>query len=168
MWETIRNVLTSENACEILFFLAVLIVAAILFIKTGAVTIRTKHVRIGKEEAEREVIRRQVEAAHDFIMSIEGKIKADTSQYNGYFIKYILERVYDKAIEWIMFNHITNSTLYVQDKQDTICNLIYTFAVGDEYKTPEFKGRVCNWVAELIDRLITTREIYSKVNRGNE
>ena len=162
MWEAIGKVLTSANAREILFFLAVVLVAAIVLVKTGAVNIRTKHVRIGRAEAEREVILRQVEAAHDFIMSIEGKIKADTTQYNGYFTKYILERVYDKTIEWIMFNHITNSTLYVQDKQDTICNLIYTFDVAEDFKTPEFKKRMCNWVAELIDRLIKTREIYSK------
>lgn len=162
MWEAISSVLTSANAREILFFLAVLCVAAIVLIKTGTISVRTKHVRIGKAEAEREVIRRQVEAAHDFIMSIKGKIKADNSQYNGYFTKYILERVYDKTIEWIMFNHITNSSLYVQDKQDTVCNLVYTFDVDEEYKTPEFKNRMCNWVAELIDRLIKTREIYSK------
>lgn len=162
MWEAISSVLTSPNAREIMHTLVIVLVAAIVLVKTGAVTVRTKHVRIGRAEAEREVIRRQVEAAHDFIMSIEGKIKADTTQYNGYFTKYILERVYDKAIEWIMFNHITNSTLYVQDKQDTICNLIYTFDVGEDFKTPEFKKRMCNWVAELIDRLIKTREIYSK------
>lgn len=162
MWEAISNVLTSPNAREIMHTLVIVLVAAIVLVKTGAVTVRTKHVRIGRAEAEREVIRRQVEAAHDFIMSIEGKIKADTTQYNGYFTKYILERVYDKAIEWIMFNHITNSTLYVQDKQDTICNLIYTFDVAEDFKTPEFKKRMCNWVAELIDRLIKTREIYSK------
>lgn len=162
MWEAISNVLTSPHASEILHTLVIVLVAAIVLVKTGAVTVRTKHVRIGRAEAEREVIRRQVEAAHDFIMSIEGKIKADTTQYNGYFTKYILERVYDKTIEWIMFNHITNSTLYVQDKQDTICNLIYTFDVAEDFKTPEFKKRMCNWVAELIDRLIKTREIYSK------
>lgn len=162
MWEAISSILTSANAREILFFLAVVIVAAIVLVKTGAVTVRTKHVRIGRAEAEREVIRRQVEAAHDFIMSINGKIKTDTTLYNDYFIKYILERIYDKAIEWIMFNHITNSPLYVQDKQDTICNLIYTFDVAEEFKTPEFKKRMCNWVAELIDLLIKTREIYSK------
>ena len=141
MWEAISNVLTSPNAREILHTLVIVLVAAIVLVKTGAVTVRTKHVRIGRAEAEREVIRRQVEAAHDFIMSIEGKIKADTTQYNGYFTKYILERVYDKTIEWIMFNHITNSTLYVQDKQDTICNLIYTFDVAEDFKTPEFKKR---------------------------
>lgn len=164
MWEAISNVLTSPNAREILFFLAVVIVAAIVLVKTGAVTVRTKHVRIGRAEAEREVIRRQVEAAHDFIMSIEGKIKADTTQYNGYFTKYILERVYDKVIEWVMFNHITDTPMYVQDKQATICNLVYTFSISEEYKTPEFKNRMCNWTAELITRLVRTREIYTREN----
>lgn len=161
MWESISKVLTSENACEILFFLAVLIVAAIVLIKTGAVTIRTKHVRVGRAEAEREVIRRQVEAAHDFIMSIEGKIP-ENPKYGGYFTKYILERVYDKVIEWVMFNHITDTPMYVQDKQATICNLVYTFSISEEYKTSEFKNRMCNWTAELIARLVRTRELYTK------
>lgn len=163
MWESISKVLTSGNACEILFFLAVLIVAAIVLIKTGAVTICTKHVRIGKAEKERETIRRQVEAAHDFIMSIEGKIP-ETPKYGGYFTKYILERVYDKVIEWVMFNHITDTPMYVQDKQATICNLVYTFSISEEYKTPEFKNRMCNWTAELIARLVRTRELYTKEN----
>ena len=101
-----------------------------------------------------------MEAAHDFIKSMEGKI--NSSHCNEYFVKFILERVYDKAIEWIMFNHISNTPMYVQDKQDTICNLIYTFDVAEDFKTPEFKKRMCNWVAELIDRLIKMREIYSK------
>lgn len=162
MWEAISQVLTSANAWQVLIFLAIAVFIFVILVKGGVIAIKTKHFKIGQAEIEREVIRRQVEAAHDFIMSIEGKIKADTTQYNGYFIKYILERVYDKAIEWIMFNHITNSTLYVQDKQDTICNLIYTFDVAEDFKTPEFKKRMCNWVAELIDRLIKTREIYSK------
>lgn len=163
MWESISKVLTSENAYEILFFLAVLIVAAIVLIKTGAVAIRTKHVRIGKAEAEREVIRRQVEATHDFIMSIEGKIP-EKPEYGGYLTKYILERVYDKVIEWVMFNHITDTPMYVQDKQATICNLVYTFNISEEYKTPEFKNRMCNWTAELIARLVRIRELYTKEN----
>lgn len=163
MWEAISSVLTSPNAREILFFLAVVIVAAIVLVKTGAVTVRTKHVRIGRAEAEREVIRRQVEAAHDFIMSIEGKIP-EKPEYGGYFTKYILERVYDKVIEWVMFNHITDTPMYVQDKQATICNLVYTFSISEEYKTPEFKNRMCNWTAELITRLVRTREIYTREN----
>jgi hypothetical protein len=160
MWESISKVLTSENAWQVLIFLAIAVFIFVILVKGGVIAIKTKHFRVGQAEKEREIIRRQVEAAHDFIMSIEGKINADTSHYNGYFIKYILERVYDKVIEWIMFNHISNTPMYVQDKQDTVCNLVYTFDIGDEYKTPEFKKRMCNWTQELIVKLVQTRELY--------
>lgn len=162
MWETISTVLTSANAWQVLIFLAVAVFIFVILVKGGVIAIKTKHFRIGQAEIERETIRRQVEAAHDFIMSIEGKINADTSHYNGYFTKFILERVYDKAIEWIMFNHISNTPMYVQDKQDTVCNLVYTFDIGDEFKTPEFKKRMCNWTQELIAKLVQTRELYNK------
>lgn len=162
MWETISTVLTSANAWQVLIFLAIAFFIFVILVKGGVIAIKTKHFRIGQAEQERETIRRQVEAAHDFIMSIEGKINADTSHYNGYFTKFILERVYDKAIEWIMFNHISNTPMYVQDKQDTVCNLVYTFDIGDEFKTPEFKKRMCIWTQELIAKLVQTRELYNK------
>lgn len=162
MWESISTVLTSANAWQVLIFLGIAVSIFVILIKSGVVAIKTKHFRIGQAEIERETIRRQVEAAHDFIMSIEGKISADTSHYNGYFTKFILERVYDKAIEWIMFNHISNTPMYVQDKQDTVCNLVYTFDIGNEFKTPEFKKRMCNWTQELIAKLVQTRELYNK------
>lgn len=162
MWEAISGVLTSANAWQVLIFLAVAVFIFVILVKGGVIAIKTKHFRIGQAEIERETIRRQVEAAHDFIMSIEGKINADTSHYNGYFTKFILERVYDKAIEWIMFNHISNTPMYVQDKQDTVCNLVYTFDIGEEFKTPEFKKRMCNWTQELITKLVQTRELYNK------
>lgn len=162
MWETISTVLTSANAWQVLIFLVIAVFIFVILVKGGVIAIKTKHFRIGQAEIERETIRRQVEAAHDFIMSIEGKINADTSHYNGYFTKFILERVYDKAIEWIMFNHISNTPMYVEDKQDTVCNLVYTFDIGDEFKTPEFKKRMCNWTQELIAKLVQTRELYNK------
>lgn len=162
MWESISTVLTSANAWQVLIFLSIAVSIFVILVKSGVIAIKTKHFRIGQAEIERETIRRQVEAAHDFIMSIEGKISADTSHYNGYFTKFILERVYDKAIEWIMFNHISNTPMYVQDKQDTVCNLVYTFDIGNEFKTPEFKKRMCNWTQELIAKLVQTRELYNK------
>ena len=162
MWKAISEILTSGNALQVLIFLSVIISIFVILVKNDIVAIKTKHLRIGQAEREREIIRRQVEAAHDFIMSIEGKIDTDTNQCNRYFTKYILERVYDKVIEWIMFNNISNSPMYIQDKQETICNLIYTFPIGSTFKTPEFKKRMQNWTQELIARLVQMREIYNK------
>ena len=166
MWESISSTLTSENGPRLLITIAVLLVIIVILAirlgKAGLLNINTKHVHIGSKISDRELIRRQIEVSHEFIMSIEGKVICDNSQYNGYFTKYILERVYDKVIEWIMFNHITMNQLYIQDKQDTILNLIYALPINDEFKTPEFKGRVENWVKELIERLVNVKVLYGE------
>ena len=164
MWETIKDVLISTNAWFILAFILIVVIFIIFCIKKGLIKVNTNHIQIGGELTQRELIRREVETAHTFILSIEGKIISDIQdkeQYNEFFTKYILERIYDKVIEWIMFNHITTNQLYVQDKQESICNLVYTMNVSDEYKTPEFKDRMCNWVKELIEQLVQVKEVYS-------
>lgn len=160
MWETIKDVLTSGNAWFILIFLVVVIVIGLILGRIGLIKVNTKHVQIGSEQMQRELVRRQVETAYTFVMSLEGKIITEGSTYDRYLTKYILERVYDKVIEWIIFNHITTNQLYVQDKQENIENLVYTMVVDDDFKTPEFKRRMDNWVKELIEQLVQVKEIY--------
>lgn len=160
MWETIKDVLTSGNAWFILIFLVAVIVIGLILGRCGLIKVNTKHVQIGNELTQRELVRRQVETAYTFVMSLEGKIITEGSAYDRYLTKYILERVYDKVIEWIIFNHITTNQLYVQDKQDNIENLVYTMVVDDDFKTPEFKRRMDNWVKELIEQLVQVKEIY--------
>ncbi len=167
MWEAIGKIFTSENATDTFHFLTMVIAVSITVLiivfllgRKGLIKVNTKHIQIGNELTQRELIRRQVETAHTFIMSLYGKIVTDENKYNGYFTKYILERVYDKVIEWIIFNHITTNQLYVQDKQESLCNLVYMMNVKDEFKTPEFKQRMNNWTKELIEQLVKVREVY--------
>ena len=165
MWDAIKGVLTSPNGILISALLIILIIIVLVLIiiltKSGLLKINTKYLTVGNKVSDRELIRRQIEKAHDYIMSIEGKIVSDETEYNEYFTKYILERVYDKVIEWITFNHITVNQLYIQDKQDTILNLIYALPISDDFKTPEFKQRVCNWVKELIEQLVNVKVLYT-------
>lgn len=167
MWNAIKEILTSQNGVLISVLLLILIimilVLIIAFSKNGLLKINTKYVTLGNKVSDRELIRRQIEKAHEFVMSIEGKIVSSESNYNEYFVKYILERVYDKVIEWITFNHITVNQLYIQDKQDTILNLIYALPIHDEFKTPEFKHRVENWVKELIEQLVNVKTLYTNM-----
>ena len=171
MWDSLKDILTSANGIPLVVILVVLVVLvirmAIKLGKAGLLNINTKYVHLGRNISERELIRRQIECAHDFIMSIEGKLVSDEMKYDEYFTKYILERVYDKVIEWIMFNHITVNQLYIQDKQDTILNLIYALPINSDFKTPEFKARVENWVKELIERLVNVKTLYG-YNSGKE
>lgn len=168
MWDSIKEVLVSSNGVFVTSVLLIVIIAIlsllIALIKSGLLKINTKHILLGSRVSERELIRRQIEKAHEFIMSIEGKITTDNTKYNGYFTKYILERVYDKTIEWIIFNHITVNQIYIQDKQDTILNLIYALPINEDFKTPEFKMRVQNWVKELIEQLVNVKVLYGDLN----
>ena len=167
MWNAIKEILTSQNGVLISVLLLILIIMILVLIiafgKSGLLKINTKYVTLGNKVSDRELIRRQIEKAHEFVMSIEGKIISSESNYNEYFVKYILERVYDKVIEWITFNHITVNQLYIQDKQDTILNLIYALPIHDEFKTPEFKHRVENWVKELIEQLVNVKTLYTNM-----
>lgn len=167
MWDAIKTVLTSQNGVLISVLLLVLIIMVLVLMialgKSGLLKINTKYITLGNKVSDRELIRRQIEKAHEFVMSIEGKIISSESEYNEYFVKYILERVYDKVIEWITFNHITVNQLYIQDKQDTILNLIYALPISDDFKTPEFKHRVENWVKELIEQLVNVKTLYTNI-----
>ena len=168
MWESIGKIFASSNGMGIAILMMVLIIIMMFLVikltKTGFLKIKTNHVRLGNRFSERELIRRQIETAYGFIMSIEGKISCNTSEYNGYFTKYILEKIYDKVVEWIMFNHITVNKLYIQDKQDTVLNMIYSLPINDEFKTPEFKGRVEQWVKELIEQLVNVKTLYGNLD----
>lgn len=165
MWEAIGKILTSEQADNAFHFLFVVICVSVcvllvflIFGRKGLIKVNTKHIQIGNELTQRELIRRQVETAHTFIMSLYSKIVVDDR--NAYFTKYILERVYDKAIEWIIFNHITTNPLYIQDKQETISNLVYMLGVKGEFRNPEFKKRMDSWTKELIEMLVQVKEVY--------
>ena len=164
MWNSLKDILTSANGVPLVVIIVLLVVLVIRMAvklgKAGLLSVHTKHVHIGKSVSERELIRRQIECAHDFIMSIEGKIVTDNTRYNRYFTKYILERCYDKVVEWITFNHLNTKNAYIEIKQEEICSLVYGLGVKEEFKTAEFKHRMQNWTQELIEHLVKIREVY--------
>lgn len=160
MWEAIGKVLTSQNTWMVLVFFAMLIALLAFLAKAGLITIHTKAVKIGDDQREREIIRQQVEWAHLYIMSLRSKVESDDSKYNSYITKYILERCYDKVVEWITFNHLNTKNAYIEIKQEEICSLVYGLGVKDEFKTPEFNLRMKNWTQELIEHLVKIREVY--------
>ena len=95
-------------------------------------------------------------------MSIKGKVLfEDSSDEQNNKCELILEKVYDKVIDWINYNHISSNDSYINIKQGEIKNLIYSQDnLDDEYKTTEFADRVDGWVKELILNLIQIRKEY--------
>ena len=164
MWEAISKVLTSSNGFLISLLLLVLVVIAVVAVRQGVIKIKTDHVKIGtdSQELERRIIREQISWVHEYIMSLESKLNVDKAEYNGYFTKYILESVYDEVIKWIAFNHLNTDQEYVSIKQELVCAIVYGQDVRPEFKTPEFKERMCKWTKEVIEMLVKIREVYKK------
>lgn len=160
MWDAIKGVLTDTNTWQVLLFLVFMVTVIIIAGKKGLLSVKAKGIRLGTDETERNIIRQQTEWAYLYIMSLQSKIETDGA-YNGYFTKYILERIYDKTVAWITFNHLHTKNAYIEIKQEEVCALVYSLGVKDEFKTPEFKKRMCNWVRELIEHLVQIREIYN-------
>ena len=96
-------------------------------------------------------------------MSRKGKlINENSSEFTKVICENILEKVYDKVIEWITLNHINSSNTYVEIKQSEIKCLVYSLVVSEKFKTPEFEQRMNGWVKEVILNLITIRKEYSQ------
>lgn len=160
MWETIGKVLNGSNTGIILIFILIVFLVIIFSIKNKWFMLKTNHIEIGASDKERDIIRRQCEYGHNFIMSIQGKIMTNDSSYDSYFTKYILERIYDEVVNWIIYNHISQDDDYVSIKQDQLTNLVYSLVINDDFKTPEFKSRMDNWTREMIERLVKIRKVY--------
>ena len=172
MWEAIASILMSENILKVVFGLSVLVVLLVILVKLRVITISTEHVTIGDKAADLEqtIIRNQITFAHLYCESLEGKIVQVKSElrYNGYFAKWVLERVFDKIVEWITYNHITDNEPYIHIKQEEICNLVYSLGVDEEFKTEEFRDRMRNWTEEVIREIIKIRKVYTKQYANKE
>lgn len=166
--EQVANVLTSQTFLSNIPSVILLMVAIVILGKILKVRISTDHIKIGGEDRkayyERAIVRNQVNQAKLFCMALENKVLAmcEKPTADGYFAKYVLECVYDKIVEWIMYNHIENSESYIESKQWEIQSLVYSLNVPSQYRTPEFQERMNKWVAEIIGRLVNIRKVYSK------
>ena len=163
MWEALVNILTSENALMILIFVLIFAIALYVMSKKGIVAVNTGKVRIGRDEQELTIVRNQSQFAYLYIMAIKGKLlQSDATEQQIDKADLILEKVYDKVVDWIHYNHISDTSMYIEIKKEEIKNLVYGFPIKEEYKTPEFKSRMEGWVEELILNLLKVRKEYSK------
>lgn len=160
MWETIQIFIKDPRCLDLLTHITFIFILFLVGVKFGIISLNTTHLSIGNDTKERDIIRQQVEWSYAFIMGLESQIKVDTSKYNGYFTKYILEKVYDEVVNWITFNHINIESEYVSIKKEKLASIVYSLNVRDEFKTPEFRKQMDEWTETLIYRLVQIRKLY--------
>ena len=162
MWDTIKTVLTSGNAISVLIFLAFIVISAMLSSKKGLLAVKTGRLRIGSDEKELTIVRNQTQWAYLFLMSLKSKLLAmESPKREDYFVDVVLEKIYDKVVEWITYNHINSSNSYIEIKQSECRCIVYSLPVQEQFKTPEFEARMNSWVKEIILNLINIRKEYS-------
>lgn len=160
--EGLKDILTSANAWMFLLFVGFALFVLNRMAKSGLLSFKGKGLRVGSDEKELTIIRNQTQWAHLYVMSRKGKlIEEDSSDLTKVICENILEKVYDKIIEWITFNHINSSNTYVEIKQSEIKCLVYSLVIDEKFKTPEFESRMNGWVKEVILNLINIRKEYS-------
>lgn len=160
MWESIGNVLTSNNAIAVLITLLILVIVAAVLAKVGIFQFKGKGVTIGGDEDERAIIRQQTEWTQLFIQSMQQLPIFEGS--DTYHTLYILEKVFDEVLNWIVFNHISDSENYISIKQEKIWNLIQTLVTDKKFTSTEFKQVIYDNTEVLIKRLVYIRKNYRK------
>ena len=170
MWENLTKILTSGNAWFILITVFVMVVIILIVgaicIRSGLISINKGGVRIGSDEKELTIVRNQTQWAYLFVMSLKGKLVEQEDPNEEYkpnwFLEAVLERVFDKVVEWITYNHVNEKKSYIEIKQSEIKCLVYSLPIQSEFKTPEFECRMNSWVEEVILNLVAIRKEYSK------
>ncbi len=171
--EGIFGLFTNKDFLSSIPNLLLLVAAVAVLVKTGVLKVKTDHVQLGgahdeKAELERTIIRNQATTAHDFIKGLEPKVceklygaGSSSSSKPSWHVKYSLELVYDKCVEWIMFNHIEDCEAYVSCKQDEVVALIHSLYVGGGLATAEFDDIMRGWTLEMVKKLVAIRKMYT-------
>ena len=156
------DLMNSPNGTMVLCFAGAALVLAMFMSKKGLLGVHTKYVTLGATSREDTIKDNQMENAYLFITGLEAFISADNTKYSCFKTKWILEKIYDEVVTWIMHNHIRTDDVYVRQKSDKLRSLIYTLGVEDEFKSPEFAEQMDGWTKELIRRLVSVRSVYEQ------
>ena len=160
-WDALKEFISSPNSWMFLLFGLFVLFVLVVMSKNGLISFKGKGLRIGSDEKELTIVRNQTQWAYLFVMSLKGKlIYEDDAELTKVLCENVLERVYDKIVEWITFNHINASNSYIEIKQSEIKCLVYSLVMSQQFKTKEFEVRMNNWVQEIILNLINIRKEY--------
>ena len=160
MWEeTIQHVVDSPNLTIILVFLCFVIITFIILSKSGFIDIHTKAVSIGAIDREQQIKMQQCDWIQMHLEGLENTMRKPEG-YDAWRGKYVVERVYDEYIFWIMQNHINTSDEYIEIKQGRIIDLVHGLTDKDFFHSEDFDDLLREDTKQCIKKLVRIREYY--------
>ena len=161
-WDAVKELISSPNAWMFLLVFILVFFVIVKMAKAGLISFKGKGIRLGSDEKELTIVRNQTQWAYLFLMSLKGKlIEMEYPAREDYFADMVLEKIYDKIVEWITYNHINDKQTYLEIKQSEVRCIVYSLPIQEQYKTPEFEARMNAWVKEIILNLINIRKEYA-------
>ena len=157
--EAIATIATSKAFIPTLIFIAASIIVLVIGIKKGWFSYKGKGFVIGADENERRIIRQQMEYVHTKCDSLISYLPKGLDYYRSL---YVISRFEDFFQSIIIYNHIKNDTEYIQLKYEMAYALILKKTEHEYFRSEEFKKWFYDLVREIIDRLVTIRQTYSK------
>lgn len=158
-WDVLNTLLTSKAFIPTLLFIISSIVVLVIGIKKGWWHYRGKGFVIGSDENERRIIRQQMEYCHCKCDSLISYLPKDLDYYRSL---YVISRFEDFLQQIIIYNHIKNDTEYIQLKFEMAYSLVLKLTENEYFRSDEFKKWFYDLVREIIDRLVTIRQTYTK------
>lgn len=157
--EVVNNLLTSKAFIPSIIFIIGLVVVATVGIRQGWFKFKGKGITIGEDENERRIIRQQMEYTHVKCESIISYLPEGLDYYRSL---YVISKFEDFIQNMIIYNHIKNDSEYIQLKYEMAYSLVLKLTENDYFKSKEFKNWFYDLVREMIDRLVTIRQTYTK------
>ena len=160
---TITRLINGPNGLIILLLVLILGIVVIMCIRGGLLRIKTSNIELGTqyEELERTIIRNQIQYINEATRAFEWQIpKDETYDYDRG--RLILQMLANKMIEWVIFNHIEESAVYIENRQEQIWNLILASVEKEELRSPEFRAATDAYVKKIIHRLVSIRKEYGR------
>lgn len=158
-WDVLNTLLTSKAFIPTLLLIISSIVVLVIGIKKGWFSYRGKGFVIGGDENERRIIRQQMEYCHTKCDSLISYLPKGLDYYR---CLYVISRFEDFLQQIIIYNHIKNDTEYIQLKYEMAYSLILKKTENEYFRSDEFKKWFYDLVREIIDRLVTIRQTYTK------
>lgn len=157
--EAVAAIVTSKAFIPSIIFVIGLVVVAIVGIKQGWFKFKGKGITIGEDENERRIIRQQMEYTHVKCDSILSYLPGGLDHYR---CLYVISKFEDFIQNMIIYNHIKNDSEYIQLKYEMAYSLVLKLTENEYFKSEEFKKWFYDLVREMIDRLVTIRQTYTK------
>lgn len=158
MVESVERLIQSGKG----WFVLAIIFLIIFAVRQGYVKVRTEKMMIGRDcgERERSILKNQIEYAYRMCTGFINEVPRFDG-FDEFQAKYIIELCYDELVKWIYFNHIETKNGYIENKQDIVWNIIQTNVSHKKLSSDQFRKKVDDKVAHIIEHLVSIREEYN-------